>query len=140
MGRLKAVYRSQAIASTGWKLYGRRQREQWLVRLGEGGARRGAELLYQELDGLQGLRLQARRELILASNKQAAARRLRTIPFLGPIRAALLLGKVQTPDSFRTKRQFWTYCGLGRRRAAAPTTVGWTGKSCGAASRFSSAA
>jgi transposase len=37
---------------------------------------------------------------------------LRTIPFLGPIRAAVLLGRVQTPHRFRTKRQFWTYCGL----------------------------
>lgn len=112
MGRLKAVYRSQAIAGTGKKVYGQRQREQWLVRLGEGGARRRAELLYQELDSLQALRRQARRELVLASSKHAAARRLRTIPFLGPIRAAVLLGKVQTPDRFRTKRQFWAYCGL----------------------------
>jgi transposase len=112
MGRLKAVYRSQAIASAGSKVYGRRQREQWLARLGEGGAKRRAELLYQELDGLQELRRQARRELILASNQHEAARRLRTIPFLGPIRAAVLLAKVGTPDRFRTKRQFWAYCGL----------------------------
>jgi transposase len=112
MGRLKAVYRSQAIASAGSKVYGRRQREQWLARLGEGGAKRRAELLYQELDGLQELRRQARRELIEASSQHEAARRLRTIPFLGPIRAAVLLGKVQTPDRFRTKRQFWAYCGL----------------------------
>jgi len=35
------------------------------------------------------------------------------VPFLGPIRAALLIGRVQTPHRFRTKRQFWTYCGLG---------------------------
>lgn len=112
MGRLKAVYRSQAISSAGRKIYGQRERGQWLGRLGEGGARRRAELLYRELDGLQELRRQARRELIEASNQHEAARRLRTIPFLGPIRAAVLLGKVQTPDRFRTKRQFWAYCGL----------------------------
>ena len=29
------------------------------------------------------------------------------------IRVALLIGRVQTPHRFRTKRQFWTYCGLG---------------------------
>lgn len=35
------------------------------------------------------------------------------MPFLGPLRAAVLIGRVQTPHRFRTKRQFWTYCGLG---------------------------
>ena len=35
-----------------------------------------------------------------------------TVPFLGPLRAAVLIGRVQTPHRFRTKRQFWTYCGL----------------------------
>lgn len=34
------------------------------------------------------------------------------MPYLGPIRAALLLGRVQTPHRFRSKRQFWAYCGL----------------------------
>ncbi len=34
------------------------------------------------------------------------------MPWLGPIRVALLIGRVQTPHRFRTKRQFWAYCGL----------------------------
>jgi transposase len=37
---------------------------------------------------------------------------LTSIPFLGPIRAALLIARVQTPFRFRGKRQFWAYCGL----------------------------
>ena len=45
--------------------------------------------------------------------KHAAAQWLQSVPFLGPIRTALLIGRVQTPHRFRTKRQFWTYCGLG---------------------------
>ncbi len=112
MGRLKAVYRSQAIASAGKKLYGQRHRGEWLAQLQEAGLRRRAELLYQQLDALQALRRQARQELIVESRKQEAVKRLRTVPFLGPIRAALLIGKVQTPYRFRTKRQFWAYCGL----------------------------
>ena len=36
----------------------------------------------------------------------------RTVPFLGPIRVAVLIARVQTPHRFRTKRQFWAYCGL----------------------------
>ena len=51
-------------------------------------------------------------ELVLESRKHAAAKLLRTVPLLGAIRAALLIGRVQTPHRFRSKRQFWAYCGL----------------------------
>src|SRR5215469_8595172 len=39
--------------------------------------------------------------------------RLRAIPSIGPIRAAILLSIMQTARRFRTKRQLWTYSGLG---------------------------
>jgi len=112
MGRLKAVFRSQGVSCAGKKLYGKRHREHYLAQLGMGSLRRRAECLYQELDALQPLRRQAKRELIAACRQHAAARWLQSVPFLGPIRAALLIGRVQTPHRFRTKRQFWAYCGL----------------------------
>jgi len=37
---------------------------------------------------------------------------LRAIPFLGPVRVALLLATLQTPWRFRTKRHLWAYAGL----------------------------
>src|SRR5271170_6960490 len=40
MGRLKALYRGQAIACAGQKPYGRRHREKWLAQLTEGGLQR----------------------------------------------------------------------------------------------------
>jgi transposase len=113
MGRLKAIYRGQAIACAGKKLYGTRHRQAWLEKLSEPGLRRRAELLYQELEGLQQLRCQARQEVMQECRKHEAAQRLRSIPFVGPLRAAVLIGRVQTPHRFRSKRQFWTYCGLG---------------------------
>jgi transposase len=112
MGRLKAVFRGQAVACAGTKLYGMRHREQYLTELGTGGLRRRAECLYQELDALQQLRREARRALIVECHKHPAAKWLQSVPFLGPLRAAMLIGRVQTPHRFRTKRQFWTYCGL----------------------------
>ena len=112
MARLKALYRSQAIACAGKQLYGRRHRQQWLERLHEAGLRCRAQRLYQQLDVLQELRRAARRDLILECRKHADARILRQVPLLGPIRVGLLIGRVQTPHRFRTKRQFWAYCGL----------------------------
>ena len=113
MGRLKALYRSQAITCAGKKPYGERHREEWLVQLRDSGLRRRAERLYQELDLLQQLRREAKRDLMMECRKHAETKLLRTVPWLGPIRVALLIGRVQTPHRFRTKRQFWAYCGLG---------------------------
>lgn len=112
MGRLKALYRSQAIASEGKKLYTRRRREQWLAQLTQAGRRYRAERMFEQVDALQSLRRQARRDLILECRKHPAAALLSSVPFLGPIRVALLIAGVQTPFRFRGKRQFWAYCGL----------------------------
>jgi transposase len=113
MSRLKAVYRGQAIPYGGKKLYTRRHRGEWLKQLTQPGLLRRAERLYEELDLLQQLRRQACHELMLESQKHRECERLRTIPYLGPIRAAVLVARVQTPHRFRSKRQFWSYCGLG---------------------------
>ena len=68
--------------------------------------------LYQQLDMLQYLRQQARRELLAESRKHAITVKLRQIPSLGPIRSALAVALIQTPHRFRTKRQLWAYSGL----------------------------
>jgi len=49
--------------------------------------RRRAELLYQQLDGLQALRRNLRPEFLAESRKHKAAKLLRQIPCIGPIRA-----------------------------------------------------
>jgi transposase len=49
---------------------------------------------------------------------------LRTIPFLGPVRVALLLATLQTPWRFRTKRNLWAYAGLAVvTRSSADCTI-----------------
>ena len=50
--------------------------------------------------------------------KHPAHQLLRQIPLLGPIRVALLIGLIQTPHRFRTKRQLWAYCGLALQTRA----------------------
>ena len=112
MNRLKAVYRSWAVPCAGKLVYTPRHRTEWLQKLPEAGVRRRAERLYQQLDVLRSLRQDARQELIAESRKHPAARLLRQIPCIGPIRAALLIALIQTPYRFRTKRQLWAYCGL----------------------------
>jgi transposase len=112
MNRLKAVYRSWAIPCAGRGVYYRGHRAQWLAKIREAGVRRRAERLYEQLDMLQHLRQQARRELLAESRKHAITAKLRQIPYLGPIRSALAVALIQTPHRFRTKRQLWAYSGL----------------------------
>lgn len=114
MRRLKALYRSrsQALDSDGKKLYTRGRREQWLSLLQQFGQRYRAERMFEQLDQLQALRRQIRCDLIQEGRKHPATAVLSSVPFVGPIRSALLIARVQTPFRFRSKRQFWAYCGL----------------------------
>jgi transposase len=112
MNRIKSVYRSWAIPCAGTSVYTPRHRAEWLAQLVEPGVRIRAEHLYQQLDSLQPVRLEARRQLLLESRKHAAVKLLRQIPSIGPIRAALLVALLQTPHRFRTKRQLWAYSGF----------------------------
>ncbi|SPF37366.1 transposase [Candidatus Sulfotelmatobacter kueseliae] len=113
MSRVKAVYRSWAIPCAGRDVYYTRHRSHWLDKIQEPGVRYRAEQLYQQLDMLQHLRQQARRALLAESRKHNITAKLRQIPSLGPIRSALAVALIQTPHRFRSKRQLWTYSGLG---------------------------
>ena len=113
MSRIKAIYRSWAIPCNGKQVYGLRHRVEWLAKIQEPGVLRRAELYYQQLDALRTLRQQVRKDLLTESQKHKVWKRLCAIPSMGPIRAAELLGILQAPHRFRTKRQLWTYCGLG---------------------------
>jgi transposase len=113
MTRVKAIYRSWAIPCTGKQVYAPRHRAEWLGKIGELGVRRRAEFYYQQLDALRTVRQEVRRELLAEGKKHKAWKLLCQIPSIGPIRAAVLLGILQTPHRFRTKRQLWTYSGFG---------------------------
>jgi len=112
MARIKAVYRGQAIHYHGKSVYRPNRRESYLAQLPTEGLRQRAALLYQELDAVHPLRLRAKREMLAECRKHPAMKWLRSVPFLGKVRTAVLIGRVQTPHRFRTKRQFWSYCGL----------------------------
>ena len=105
MTRVKALYRSWAIPCRGKQVYALRHRAEWLAKISEPRVRRRAEFYYQQLDALRLLRREVRRELLEESKKHKAWKLLCQIPSIGPIRAAVLIGILQTPHRFRTKRQ-----------------------------------
>src|SRR5271154_3798263 len=113
MSRVKAIYRSWAIPCTAKQVYAPRHRAEWLGKIGESGVRRRAQIYSQQRDALRTVRQQVRRELLAEGKQHQAWKRLCQIPSIGSIRSAVLLGILQTPPRFRTKRQLWAYSGFG---------------------------
>ena len=111
MQRIKAIFRARAIPTPGASVYRASQRKKWLAKL-EGGARVRATSLLSQLDVLLELRPKAKDAMIAAARRHPGWKILRTIPFLGPVRVAVILAIMRTPFRFRTKRNLWPYAGL----------------------------
>jgi transposase len=109
--RIKSLYRSRGILVAGVNVYGVRQRKEWQEQLCSSAQTR-ATRLYDHFDFLLEQKKQAEADLLREGKKHAIVRILETAPGFGPIRAARLVPVVITPHRFRTKRQFWSYCGL----------------------------
>ncbi len=110
--RIKSLYRSRGILVTGVNVYGLRHRKEWQSQLPSSIQTR-ATRLYDHLDFILEQKKQAEADLLREAKKHRIFSMLETAPGFGPIRAARLLPIVITPHRFRTRRQFWSYCGLG---------------------------
>jgi hypothetical protein len=71
-----------------------------------------AVLLGEEHDALARLQARAEKLLLQEAKQHQAVTLLASAPGIAAIRAAYIVGVVGTPERFRTKRQFWSYCGL----------------------------
>ncbi|HTP25993.1 MAG TPA: transposase [Anaeromyxobacteraceae bacterium] len=108
--RLKAIYLSRGLHMEGTKVY-QRKNDTWDRQLPPA-QRRSVEILRVELGALTDLWAEAEERLLQASRKHPIVQTLATAPAIGPIRAAQIVAVVLAPHRFRTKRQFWAYCGL----------------------------
>jgi transposase len=72
-----------------------------------------AELLWEQLDELVPAQQVAEQWLLEEGKKVPIVRLLQTAPGIGKIRAAQIVAVVVSPYRFRTRRQFWSYSGLG---------------------------
>ena len=110
--RLKAIYRGRGIDCDGQRVYNVKNREHWLRQLSEPGVRYRAANLYQQLESLNEQVVRATQALLQECRKQQAHALLRSVPLLGPISVAMIIAACDTPHRFRSKRQFWRYCGF----------------------------
>jgi len=110
--RIKSLYRSRGVMVSGLNVYSVRRRGDWQKQLGSSAQARAARL-YDHLDFLVEQKKHAEGDLLRESKKHRIVRIVETAPGFGPVRAARLVPIVVTPHRFRTRRQFWSYCGLG---------------------------
>jgi transposase len=111
--RIKALFRGRGIECSGTAVYDKAQHEQWLNQMSMPALRLRSSRLFRELDFLTDLRAEAEKDLVMETRKHPAAKILQGIPGIGPLRAGVIIGFAITPYRFRTRKQFWTYCGLG---------------------------
>ena len=110
--RLKAIFLSQGEWTSGGDVYSLEKQEEWLSKLRSSGLRSRAEWLYSQMESLDGLKEEAEKTVLREAKKHRPCSLLRSVPGIGPIRSATIVAHVATPFRFRTKRQFWSYCGL----------------------------
>jgi hypothetical protein len=110
--RIKVMYRARGISAAGKAVYNQRDREAWLKKLPTP-YRDATARLHEQYDLLLDLKKAAEKDMLAEARKHPIAKVLATAPGMGPIRVAQLLPIVVTPHRFRTRRQFWSYCGLG---------------------------
>ena len=120
--RIKGFYRSQGIPVSGDFVYRSDHRARFL-RQAPAATRRVLELLYDKLDATEAWKARAQSQLVSESHRHKISRVLETAPGFGEVRVAQLLPIVITPHRFRTKRQFWAYCGLGIKTSSSSDWV-----------------
>jgi transposase len=111
MNRLKGLYRGYAVVYRGKDIYGTLTRDLWMIRLPTEAGQSRAFCLYKQLDTLSELQDHIQKTMIKEVSKHSSYKLLLTIPGLGPIRVSQIIAIVGVPHRFRTKRQFWAYCG-----------------------------
>jgi transposase len=109
--RLKSFFRSRGLPCTGTAVFKPEERVK-RARALPPATREAVEILGRELEQLETLKTEAEVAMLRESHQHRIARILETAPGFGPVRVAQMLPIVVTPHRFRTKRQFWAYCGF----------------------------
>jgi transposase len=110
--RLKAIYRSRGLLTPGRDVYKPDERDDWLSKLDPVGLRTRAEWLHAQTESMDDLVKIAKKAVECEARRHAGCKLLKSVPGIAWIRAATIVAHVKHPDRFRTKRQFWCYCGF----------------------------
>ena len=109
--RLKAIFRSEVIATNTTKFYEDKDRAKELKNIN---SRFVAESLYDQIFELEKLKSEYREKFQKNLKKYRPIKNLTTVPGIDLIRSSIITAVVCTPQRFKNKHQFWGYCMLVR--------------------------
>lgn len=110
--QIKAVFRSRGVR-VGSKAYSSESREEVIGKLPYPIQRERVKTLGNLLDVVTEERAEALALLIKHAEKSTMYKPVKSIDGFGPILTAMFIAEVGSPHRFRSRKQFWTYCGLG---------------------------
>lgn len=105
----KAQYRKRGMACPGPAVYEASNRQEFLEKFDQATVRESTLELLEEVDRYEAKRQEAEEEMIEEANSHEGWDPLRSLPGIGKIRAAKLIGLIGTPWRFPGKRQLWRY-------------------------------
>ncbi len=111
--RIKSKYREHGFFPQGGEVYGAEGRKAWLAKIKRSHVRLLLEILYEEFDASVQARDAIFEQLRLAMCATREYKHLKTMPGVGPVTSAILVGVIDDPHRFDRKNQLWKYSGLG---------------------------
>lgn len=109
--RLRSCFRERGVAGVDAGIYDLESFTQQLKKLPPA-YRSRAEIIAGQLQAMITAHEEATAWLQREASKVPAVSLLATMPAIGTIRASQIVATVLTPHRFRTRQQFWSYCGL----------------------------
>jgi len=109
--RLRSIYRERSVADIDTEIYDSTLGNKWLHKL-PSAYRQRAEIFAEQLEAMILAHQQADEWLRREAAKVPIVSLLSSAPGIGIIRAAQIVATVVTPHRFRTRQQFWSYCGF----------------------------
>lgn len=109
--KIKAIFRNRGIR-VGSRAYNPETRLEALQLLKQQELRIRVQRLGAVLDVVSEQRMDSQKQLIKAVKKNSMFTTLVSMPQIGELFAATIIAEVGSPYRFRTRSQFWSYCGL----------------------------
>jgi len=114
--KLKAVFRSEAIATGGKGIYEEEGREDWMKLLkGQRHLEHTAGQRFELIDKLEELKEQTYKAMVEMARKQKVFALIDGMPGAGPMIASGYIALIDTPHRFSRRNKLWRYANLANR-------------------------
>ena len=114
--KIKARFRRWGVLRVeGSRIYSKKGREAYLVRLSPSALEGQLRTLYRVLDASVEAQAEAKKRMLQLGRRHQEIQEFQKMPGVGPIGSHVFDAFIQTPHRFKTRSKLWRYCQLGVR-------------------------